>query len=72
MTVAATAPAVHTVAESQAASRLHAVLTLIGQQREKWALPADARVVVSYEAGQDDLGSAMRLSGRLVNRVSSD
>ncbi|KGC11074.1 transposase family protein [Burkholderia gladioli] len=43
-------PAVHTVAEPQAASRLHAVLTLIGQQREKWALPTDARVVVSYWA----------------------
>ncbi|MFM0351311.1 IS110 family RNA-guided transposase [Paraburkholderia sp. RL17-347-BIC-D] len=46
-------PAVHTVAEPQAVSRLQAVLTLIGQQKEKWALPADARVVVSYEAGQD-------------------
>jgi transposase len=46
-------PAVHTVAEPQAVSRLQAVLTLIRQQKERWALPADARVVVSYEAGQD-------------------
>ncbi|MGF6371305.1 transposase [Paraburkholderia sp. RAU6.4a] len=46
-------PAVHTVAEPQAASRLQAVLALIAQHREKWALPADVRVVVSYEAGQD-------------------
>lgn len=35
-------PAVHTtVAEPQAASRLQAVLTLIGQHKEKWALPAN-------------------------------
>ncbi|MFP3605921.1 IS110 family transposase [Paraburkholderia sp. SIMBA_053] len=46
-------PAVHTVAEPLAASRLQAVLTLIGQHKEKWALPANVRVVVSYEAGQD-------------------
>jgi len=26
---------------------------LIGQQKEKWTLPSDARVVVSYEADQD-------------------
>ena len=41
------------VAEPQAVSRLQAVLMLIGQQKERWALPADARVVISYEAGQD-------------------
>ncbi|PRX20200.1 transposase [Paraburkholderia sp. BL18I3N2] len=57
-------PAVHTVAEPQAASRLHAVLTLIGQQRAKWALPADARVVVSYEAGQDSFWIYRALQAR--------
>jgi transposase len=46
-------PTVNTVAEPQAVARLQAVQTLIGQQKEKWSLPADARVVVSYEACQD-------------------
>jgi transposase len=46
-------PAVHTVAQPQAAARLQAVLDLIEQQKEKWLLPADVRLVISYEAGQD-------------------
>jgi transposase len=46
-------PAIHTVAQLQAAARLQAVLSLIEQHRQKWALPASTRVVVSYEAGQD-------------------
>src|ERR1700722_20340775 len=46
-------PAVHTVAQPQAAARLQAVLGLIEQHREKWSLPAGVRTVVSYEAGQD-------------------
>ncbi|QIE29638.1 Transposase (plasmid) [Caballeronia sp. SBC2] len=46
-------PAVHTVAQPQAASRLQAVLALVELHKEKWMLPANARVVVSYEAGQD-------------------
>lgn len=46
-------PAVHTVAQPQATSRLQAVLFLIEQHRQKWTLPADLRIVVSYEAGQD-------------------
>ncbi|MGF6963860.1 transposase [Paraburkholderia sp. WC7.3g] len=46
-------PAVHTVTQPQAASRLQAVLSLIEQHRQKWALPASVRIVVSYEAGQD-------------------
>src|ERR1700688_1147249 len=45
-------PAVHTVAQPQAAARLQAVLDLIEAHRQKWSLPAGARVVVSYEAGQ--------------------
>jgi transposase len=36
-------PAVHTVAQPQAASRLQAVLALIEQHKEKWMLPANAR-----------------------------
>ncbi|MGF6372923.1 hypothetical protein OKW40_005739 [Paraburkholderia sp. RAU6.4a] len=45
-------PAVHAVTQPQSASRLQAVLSLIEQHRQKWALPADLRIVVSYEAGQ--------------------
>src|SRR5260370_3321770 len=46
-------PAVHTVAQPQAAARLQAVLDVIEQQKLKWSLPAAVRIVVSYEAGQD-------------------
>ena len=46
-------PAVHAVAQPQAAARLQAVLDLIEAHKEKWLLPAGVRVVVSYEAGQD-------------------
>jgi transposase len=46
-------PAVHTVAQPQAIARLEAVLDVIEQQKLKWSLPADVRLVVSYEAGQD-------------------
>jgi transposase len=46
-------PAVHTVAQPQAAARLQAVLDLIETDKEKWSLPAGVRIVVSYEAGQD-------------------
>lgn len=46
-------PAIHTVANAKAADRLQAVLDLIDAHKQKWLLPADARVVVSYEAGQD-------------------
>ncbi|ADG20803.1 transposase IS116/IS110/IS902 family protein (plasmid) [Paraburkholderia atlantica] len=45
-------PSVHTVTQPQAACRLQAVLSLI-EHRQKWALPAELRIVVSYEAGQD-------------------
>ncbi|MFL9937344.1 IS110 family transposase [Paraburkholderia sp. RL18-103-BIB-C] len=46
-------PAVHTVTEPDAATRLQAVLDLIGQHKAKWMLAPDVRVVVSYEAGPD-------------------
>ena len=46
-------PAVHTVAQPQAAARLQAVLDLIERHKVKWLLPAGVRIVVSYEAGQD-------------------
>jgi transposase len=36
-------PAVHTVAEPQAAARLQAVLDLIEAHRDKWSLPAGVR-----------------------------
>ena len=46
-------PAVHTVAQPQAAARLQAVLDVIEAQAQKWSLPASVRIVVCYEAGQD-------------------
>jgi transposase len=46
-------PAVHTVEQPQAAARLQAVLALIDEHRDRWSLPADVRIVVCYEAGQD-------------------
>ncbi|CAB3809820.1 hypothetical protein LMG27177_06924 [Paraburkholderia fynbosensis] len=46
-------PAIHTVADARAAGRLQAVLDLIDAHKQKWSLPADVRVAVSYEAGQD-------------------
>src|SRR5258707_10440056 len=45
-------PAVHTVAQPQAAARLQAVLNLIEAHKEKWSLPAGGRAVGSYQAGQ--------------------
>jgi transposase len=41
------------VADAHAAVRLQAVLGLIDAHKQKRALPADARVALSYEAGQD-------------------
>lgn len=46
-------PAIHTVADAQAADRLQAVLDLIDAHKQKCSLPSDVRVVLSYEAGQD-------------------
>src|SRR5882762_1679816 len=57
-------PAVHTVAQPQAAARLQAVLDLIEQQRLKWSLPAGVRLVVSYEAGQDAFWICRALQAR--------
>jgi transposase len=57
-------PAIHTVAQLQAAARLQAVLSLIEQHRQKWALPASTRVVVSYEAGQDAFWICRALQAR--------
>ena len=57
-------PAVHTVAQPQAAARLQAVLDLIEAHKEKWLLPASVRVVVSYEAGQDAFWICRALQAR--------
>jgi transposase len=57
-------PAVHAVAEPQAAARLQAVLNLIEQHKAKWSLPAGVRVVVSYEAGQDAFWICRALQAR--------
>jgi transposase len=57
-------PAVHTVAQPQAATRLQAVLDVIEQQKLQWSLPAATRVVVSYEAGQDAFWICRALQAR--------
>src|ERR1700722_8897862 len=57
-------PAVHTVAQLQAAARLQAVRHLIEAHKEKWLLPAGVRVVVSYEAGQDAFWICRALQAR--------
>src|SRR5260370_14067408 len=59
-------PAVHTVAQPQAAARLQAVLDVIEQQRLKWSLPAGVRLVVSYEAGHDAFWICRALQARGV------
>jgi transposase len=46
-------PALHTVEHPQAAARLQAVQALIDQHKDRCSRPADVRVVVCYEAGQD-------------------
>src|ERR1700726_2030671 len=60
-------PAVHTVAQPQAAARLHAVLDLIEAHKEKWSLPTDVRIAVSYEAGQDAFWICRALQARHVD-----
>ena len=57
-------PAVHTVAQPQAAARLQAVLDVIDQQKLRWSLPAGTPVVVSYEAGQDAFWICRALQAR--------
>jgi len=46
-------PSIHSVSHVQACGRLEQVVELIRRMLEKWHLPADTRVVVNYEAGQD-------------------
>jgi transposase len=57
-------PAVHTVAQPQAAARLQAVLSLIEAHKGKWSLPEGVRVVVIYEAGQDAFWICRALQAR--------
>jgi transposase len=59
-------PAIHTVAQPQAAARLQEVLNLIDAHKEKWSLPADVRIVVSYEAGQDAFWICRALQARHI------
>ena len=46
-------PAVYTVKGEQAMERLGNAVELIQMIIKKWAVPKDARIVISYEAGQD-------------------
>jgi transposase len=46
-------PSIHNVDHAEAALRLTQAEEVIQAQKRKWQLPADCRVVVMYEAGQD-------------------
>lgn len=46
-------PSIHNVAHEEAAKRLAEAEDIIESQKKKWEIPADCRVVVMYEAGQD-------------------
>lgn len=46
-------PSVHTVKAEGAAARLDEAIGLMESTRAQWQLPAQCRVVVLYEAGQD-------------------
>src|ERR1700692_661461 len=65
-------PAVHTVAQPEAAARLQAVLDVIEQQKLKWSLPAGVRIVVSYEAGQDAFWSCRALQAHGIECSVTD
>src|SRR5258706_13488353 len=59
-------PAVHTVAQPQAAARVQAVLDLIEAHRDKGALPAGGRTVGRFEGGP---GAVLVLSAPPGGRV---
>ncbi|QXE07241.1 hypothetical protein BJG93_36060 [Paraburkholderia sprentiae WSM5005] len=65
-------PAVHTVSASQANLRLQAVLEPIAQDRQKWSLPSNVRVVVSYEAGRDAFWIVRALCSRGIESYMID
>lgn len=46
-------PAIHAADDEAPAKRLAHAVTVIEEAKRKWRLPEQARVVVSYEAGQD-------------------
>ena len=53
-------PAIHTVAQPQAAAHLQAVLDLIEHQKHKWSLPAGVRLVVATKPARTHSGSIAR------------
>src|SRR5258707_14427739 len=65
-------PAVHTVAQPQAAARLQAVLNLIEAHKEKWSLPAGGRTPVSFETGQGTVWICRPLQGQTIQRYIAD
>ncbi len=44
---------IHTATSKDALERLTEATAWIGQTRQKWQMPSDARVMIVYEAGQD-------------------
>lgn len=67
-----TQPAVYTVKGEQAQERLAQALAVIEAVKTKWGLPADTRVVVSYEAGQDGFWIQRELARRGIEAVVID
>lgn len=55
-------PAVHSVGSTKADKRLRDAVAVIEATKKKWALPEKARVVVSFEAGQDGFWISRALS----------
>jgi transposase len=56
----------------EAKTRLQQVVDLVGQIKRRWALPADVRVVLLYEAGQDGFWIARALEAEGIEVVVCD
>jgi len=57
-------PSIRNAKHEEASKRLLEVIDIITQQKEKWDLPKDCRVVVMYEAGQDGFWICRALKAR--------
>lgn len=60
------------VAHTQASGRVDEVMAAIGVAKRKWGLPAEVRVVVVFEAGQDGFWIQRALAQRGIEAVVAD
>lgn len=65
-------PAIKTVEAKQPRERLEQVVQCIEHFKKQWALPADCRVVLVYEAGQDGFWIQRALQERGISVVVAD